>query len=179
MESKKFNLLKGLCLSLSIAMGSFLWAGTPENATKKRGIALGLVQTGAGMRLDQQHRVRGGAMVAWVPTYHFSSTLAARWSVGLMFRNAFAKDDMTVGDISLTFIEKPKNNSPLFGEVGAGVQYWTQEPSRKFYPAGKAGFGYQFGDGNRFIKSFQLSYTYVINDPLKTHQLLGVFTLGL
>lgn len=159
-------------------MSPSLWGAMNGRASSRKGMELVVVQTGAGMRLDEQHRVRGGAMIAWTPTYHFNTTLAARWSIGLMIRNAFAKDDVTVGDIAFTFIEKPKNNSPLFGEVGAGVQYWTKDPSRKFYPTGKAGFGYQFGDGSSFLKSFQLSYTYVINDPLKTHQLLGVFTLG-
>lgn len=144
----------------------------------KKGMDVFIFQAGAGMMLDLQDRVRGSAMVAWAPTYHFNSVVSARWNVGLVYRNFTAKDLLRVGDISLTLIEKPKYNSPLFGELGGGVQYWTGNSSRKFYPEVKAGFGYQFGDGESFIKSFQLSYAYPIDNPLKTHLLIGVFTFG-
>jgi len=128
--------------------------------------------------LDLEDHVRGIGSVAWAPTYHFGSTISARWNVGFTYRNPFGKDELRVGDFSLTFIEKPKMNSPLFGEIGGGVQYWTGDESRKLYPEARAGFGYQFGDGQGFLKSIQLTYTYVIHNPLKTQQLLGVFTIG-
>lgn len=139
---------------------------------------LAAFQLGGGFLLDSRDHVRGIAMFAWTPTYHFGSTVLARWSLGFTFRNAFKKDELRVADFSLTLIEKPKYNSPLFGELGAGVQYWTGNSARKFYPAAKAGFGYQFGDGEGFFKSFQLSYSYLFHEPLKTQQLLGVLTIG-
>jgi len=177
---KQKKLRQVICLSAFILLIESLSEASSQSvrATERKGMYLAVVQAGAGMMLDPQQHVRGAAMVAWVPTYHFSPALWARWHLGLNVRNFLAKDSVTVGDIAFTFIEKPKHNSPLFGEIGGGVQYWTKDPSRKFYPEVKAGFGYQFGDGNTFIKSFQLSYNYVFNDPLKTHQLLGVITFG-
>ncbi|NBT58415.1 hypothetical protein EBT16_06490 [bacterium] len=145
---------------------------------ERRGMQVFLFQAGAGMMLDLQDHVRGIAEVAWTPTFHFNSVVSARWTVGVVYRNVFASDVLRVGDISLTLIEKPKFNSPLYGELGGGVQYWTGDASRKFYPEIKAGFGYQFGDGEGFIKSFQLSYARPFNMPLQTHQLMGVFTFG-
>ncbi|NBX76155.1 MAG: hypothetical protein EBQ92_06335 [Proteobacteria bacterium] len=144
----------------------------------QRGFDLAVFQFGGGFMLNKQDHVRGLGAMAWAPSYHFNGTISARWNVGFVFRNAFAKDELRVGDFSLTFVEKPKFNSPLFGEIGGGVQYWTGDSSRKFYPTAKAGFGYQFGDGKGFFKSVQLNYVYVIHSPLKTQQLLGVFTIG-
>jgi hypothetical protein len=144
----------------------------------QRGFDLAVFQFGGGLMLDLQDHVRGLGAMAWAPSYHFNSTISARWNVGFIFRNAFVKDELRVADFSLTFVEKPKFNSPLFGEIGGGVQYWTGESSRKFYPEAKAGFGYQFGDGQGFFKSVQLNYVYVIHTPLKTQQLFAVFTIG-
>lgn len=144
----------------------------------RKGMYPAVFQFGGGMMLNSQNRVRGAGGFSWTPTYHFSETLAARFFVGLFYRNLFVKDELRVGDIGFTLIEKPKFNSPLYGELGGGVQYWTGDPSRKFYPQLKAGFGYQFGDADSFFKSFQLSYAYVLNAPLKNHQLVGNFTIG-
>lgn len=145
---------------------------------KKKGVSLLVFQMGGGFILDSKDHVRGAAMFAWTPTYHFNSSVSTRWSIGLTYRNVQKKDELKAGEFSVTLIEKPKYNSPLFGEVGGGFQYWTGDGSRKFYPEAKVGFGYQFGDGQGFFKSIQLSYTHVFHNPLKAPQLLGVLTIG-
>lgn len=85
----------------------------------QRGFDLAVFQFGGGLMLDLQDHVRGLGAMAWAPSYHFNSTISARWNVGFIFRNAFVKDELRVADFSLTFVEKPKFNSPLFGEIGA------------------------------------------------------------
>jgi hypothetical protein len=171
---KMFAVLLGLFLSLNV----FAAAKKTSQYSFRKGMYPAVFQFGGGMMLNSQNRVRGAGGFSWTPTYHFSETLAARFFVGLFYRNLFVKDELRVGDIGFTLIEKPKFNSPLYGELGGGVQYWTGDSSRKFYPQLKAGFGYQFGDADSFFKSFQLSYAYVLNAPLKNHQLVGNFTIG-
>lgn len=144
----------------------------------RKGMHTGIFQLSGGILLDPTQRVKSAAAVAWTPTYIFSHRFMVRSSAGIVWRYAGSRDELRVADFSVTFIEKPKMNSPLYGEIGGGFQYWTGNSARKFYPVAKAGFGYQFGSGNSFLKSFQISYGYVFNDPLKAHQVLGAFTVG-
>lgn len=148
------------------------------NPKQGRGMHWGRFQLGGGMMMGSRNIVRGAALVSWTPTYQFGPTAALKSSVGVFFRNATARDSLRVSDFYLTIVEKPKHNSPLFGELGGGFQYWTVQPARKFYPQVKAAFGYQFGNGDGPIKNFHLNYSYVIHEPLLGHQLLGVFSVG-
>lgn len=172
------NILPLGFLALSLALSCGAATSKSSQYSFRKGMYPAVFQLGAGMMLNAQSRVRGAGGISWTPTYHFNETVAARFFVGLSHQNIFVKDELRVGDIAFTLIEKPKFNSPLFGELGGGVQYWTGDASRKFYPQVKAGFGYQFGDADSFFKSFQLSYAYVLNAPLKNHQLVGNFTIG-
>lgn len=151
---------------------------TAPSGRSQRGMYLGIFQLGAGMMMDTGNRVRGAGAISWVPTYQFSPTVWAKFNVGVLWRYFLSNDSFRVGDIGLTILERPKFNSPLFGEIGAGFQYWTREAARKFYPQVKAAVGYQFGDGRGFVKSFQLNYAYVFHSPLIAHQLIGTFSVG-